>query len=715
MSNEISKEIAAALHLSENGVAGAVALFEKGATIPFIARYRKDQTGGLDEVQLLKIQTELERRTRLAERKNTMLATLESEGKITEALRSAILSADTLSSAEDLFLPYRKKRQSRAEKARQAGLEPLAKMIMVQKNRDPEQIARQFVKNDIPDIATALSGARDIMAEWMNENAALRKRLRQLFAKRAMVVTKVAQGKQDEGHQYSDYFDHKESITRIKPHRVLAILRGEKVGVLRVSCAPERTAALALIEKQFVKGKGADSDQVAAAAADAWTRLLRPALQNEALKALREEAEEAAIEVFANNLRQLLLAPPLGGKRVLAIDPGFRSGCKVVALDAAGGLLGHDTIYPHPPQKKTNAARNTLQTLVHAHQIEAIAIGNGTAGRETEALVRHTAFKRKLDVYMVNEDGASVYSASPIGRKEFPQYDVTIRGAVSIGRRLMDPLAELVKIDPRAIGVGQYQHDVNEVQLKRSLDQCVELVVNDVGVNLNTASPYLLKYVSGLGPRLAEQIVSHREASGAFGTRHELKDVKGLGEKAFELCAGFLRIPESEHALDNTAVHPESYTLVKRMARKMKLEVAELIENEAVLEQLDPAEWVDLSNGLLAVEGVITELKKPRRDPRKTAYTVEFDAKITRPEHLTIGQQMWGIVTNITHFGAFVDIGVKQDGLVHISELADRFVKDPFDIVRINQPVKVKVLEVDTTRKRISLSMKQADVLMPPV
>lgn len=707
--------IADHLQLNVKQVVAASSLLTAGATIPFISRYRKDETAGLDEVQLLAVEKLLQQMAAVDQRRTAIYKSLEERKLLGPELKQQLAEAVEMQELEDIYLPYKRKRQSRAEKARKAGLEPLAKMIMSQSDSQPEKMAQSFLKGEIESVQQALDGAGDIIAEWMNENISLRKRLRNLFMREALVSSVVVKGKEEEGERYRDYFDYTEPISRIKPHRTLALLRAEDEGVVRLSLVPDRDRALDVIQRMFVKKNNTCGRFVSQVAASAYSRLLRPALQTEVKNAIKAKAEDSAIGVFVNNLRQLLLAPPLGKKRVLAIDPGFKSGCKVVALNENGDLLGHDTIFPHPPQKKANQARNTLHSLIKTHNIEAIAIGNGTAGRETEDLIKRTAFNRELEVYMVNEDGASVYSASSVGRVEFPKHDVTIRGAVSIGRRLMDPLAELVKIDPRSIGVGQYQHDVDSTKLKNALEQCVQLVVNEVGVELNTASQYLLAHISGLGPGLAEKIVKFRAENGPYKNRKELLKVPGLGPKAYEQCAGFLRISDADNPLDNTAVHPESYPLVTKIADHCGVKVADLINNEERIDQLKVEELQSTGAGKFTIESVLAELKKPNRDPRKTAYTVEFDRRIKSPEDLVIGSQMWGVVTNITQFGAFVDIGVKQDGLVHISELADRFVADPFEVVHINQPVKVKVLAVDQLRKRISLSMKQADILKPPV
>ncbi|TVR40006.1 MAG: RNA-binding transcriptional accessory protein [Cryomorphaceae bacterium] len=686
----------------------ALKLLESGASIPFIARYRKDECGGLDEVQLQQLEKWKQGFDALQNRRQAMLKSLEERNLITEKLREELLAANTLTALEDLYLPFKSQRVTRADQARKAGLEPLAKMMMAGQDGNPEDMARRFVKGPVKNTEDAISGAMDIVASWVNEHLALRNKLRRVFQNEALVKAEVMKGKEEEAEVYRDYFNFEEPARKIKAHRILAVFRGENEGLLKLSIAPDRSRCLSLIESQFVRGEGAGAQHIKKACADAYSRLLRPSLQNDLKQELRERAEEEATRIFVNNLRQLLMAPPLGAKRVIAIDPGFKSGCKVVCLDEQGQLLAHDTIYPHPPQRKTNAARNALQTLVRAHNIEVVAIGNGTAGRETEMFIKGTPFKSDLDVYMVNEDGASVYSASSVGRAEFPKHDVTVRGAVSIGRRLMDPLAELVKIDPQSLGVGQYQHDVEKNRLKRALQQCVESVVNEVGVDINTASPYLLAYVSGLGSSTAQSIVDYRSGNGPFKNRKELLSVPGLGAKTHELCAGFLRIQDGDEPLDNTAVHPESYALVKAIAKNLGVDHSNLIRNTELIQKVDRDKWLKKGVGSFTLNDVLAELEKPSRDPRRRAYMVEFDKRISSPSDLVEGSEMWGVVTNITSFGAFVDVGVKQDGLVHISELADRFISDPFQVVQINQPVRVKVLSVDVPRKRIALSMKQA-------
>lgn len=702
----MQKRIAAEVGCRLDQVASTLKLLEGGATVPFISRYRKEATGGLDEVQIGNIKDLHERLLELEKRREAILASLKEQDVLTRELREKVEAAATLQELEDLYLPYRPKRKTRATKAKELGLEPLAKILMAQNERFPETAAARFVKGEVGSAEEALQGARDIMAEWMNENAALRSRLRQLFLKEATISSKGVKGKEEEGEKFRDYFKHEEFLKRVPSHRFLAMMRGEKEGFLRVSIAPSEESALQILERFFVKGHTASSDEVRAAAKDAYKRLLQPSLETEMRSRFKEQSDEQAIKVFAENLRQLLMLPPLGEKRVLAIDPGYRTGCKVVCLSAQGDLLHNENIYPHPPRNERSQAMKKLSTLVEQHKIEAIAIGNGTASRETEALVKSIHFDRKVQLFVVNEAGASVYSASKVARDEFPQYDVTVRGAVSIGRRLIDPLAELVKIDPSAIGVGQYQHDVDQKMLKTSLDRVTESCVNQVGVNLNTASQYLLNQVSGLGPQLAENILEFRKQNGPFSSREQLKEVPRLGAKAFEQAAGFLRISDGKNPLDNSAVHPESYSIVKRMAKDLKVSVDELLGNEELVNAINLSNYVTAEVGLPTLEDIKEELLKPGRDPRRIIKLFEFDENIKSINDLIPGMELPGIVTNITAFGAFVDVGAKQDGLVHISQLADGFVKNPTDVVSVHQHVKVRVLDVDVPRKRISLSMK---------
>lgn len=698
--------IATIIGCRPNQVQQTLKLLDEGATVPFISRYRKEATGGLDEVQIAKVKDLFEQLTELEKRRSTILKSIEEQNLLTPELEEKIKAAATSQELEDLYLPFKPKRKTRATKAKELGLEPLAKILMAQREHFPERAAEQFVKGDVISVEDALQGARDIIAEWMSENAALRARLRQLFHREAKISSKMVKGKEEEGEKFRDYFKHEELLKRIPSHRYLALMRGENEGVLRVSIAPAAENATQVLERFFVKADTLSSEQVKLAGKDAYKRLLQPSLETEMRNEYKLQADEKAINVFAENLRQLLMQPPLGEKRVLALDPGFRTGCKVVCLNAQGDLLHNENIYPHPPRNERKQAIKKLSTLVEQYKIEAIAIGNGTASRETESLVQSIHFDRKVQVFVVNEAGASIYSASKVAREEFPQYDVTVRGSVSIGRRLIDPLAELVKIDPSSIGVGQYQHDVDQKLLKASLERVTESCVNQVGVNLNTASKFLLTNVSGLGAQLAENIVSHRTENGPFASREALKNVPRLGAKAYEQAAGFLRIPNGSNPLDNSAVHPESYALVKKMAKDLKVSVADLLGDEELVKSLDLSKYVTETVGLPTLEDIKEELLKPGRDPRRIIKVFEFAPGIHKVTDLQPGMELPGIVTNITAFGAFVDVGVKQDGLVHISQLADRFVKEPTDVVSVNQHVRVKVLEVDAARKRISLSMK---------
>lgn len=703
---DMQNKIAVEVGCRPEQVKSTLSLMEAGATVPFISRYRKEATGGLDEVQIGKIKDLFERYTELEKRRETIIASLKEQDVLTPELKRKVEEAATSQELEDLYLPYRPKRKTRATKAIELGLEPLAKIIMAQNERFPETAAQRFVKGDVASVEDALQGARDIIAEWMSENAALRSRLRQLFQREATITSKTVKGKEEEGEKFRDYFKHEEPLKRVPSHRFLAMLRGEKEGFLRVGISPAEESALQVLERFFVKGTTASSDEVRTAAKDAYKRLLQPSLETEMRNAFKEQSDEQAINVFAENLRQLLMLPPLGEKRVLALDPGYRTGCKVVCLSAQGDLLHNENIYPHPPRNERSQAMKKLSTLVEQYKIEAIAIGNGTASRETEALVKAIHFDRKVQVFVVSEAGASVYSASKIARDEFPQFDVTVRGSVSIGRRLIDPLAELVKIDPAAIGVGQYQHDVDQKKLMASLERVTESCVNQVGVNVNTASKFLLTHVSGLGPQLADNILEFRQHNGPISSREELKKVPRLGAKAFEQAAGFLRIPNGKDALDNSAVHPERYGLVKKMVKDLKVSVEEILGNEQLVNSINLYNYITEDVGLPTLEDIKSELLKPGRDPRRIIKVFEFEPGIEKITDLIVGMELPGIVTNITAFGAFVDVGVKQDGLVHISQLADRFVKDPTEVVSVHQHVKVKVLEVDAARKRIAFTMK---------
>lgn len=698
--------VARELSLAFKQVANTAKLIAEGATVPFISRYRKELTGSLDEVVISAIRERLARLEELAKRKETVLSTIEEQGKLTDELRRRIEECFDPVELEDIYLPYKPKRRTRATIAKERGLEPLAQILMKQKENDVAAVAQKFITDEVPTVEAALEGARDIIAEWISENERARNIVRNHFHRYAIIRSKVVKGKEEEGAKFSDYFAWEEPVKKCASHRFMAMRRGQAEGFLRVSITPPDNPVLDDLSQAFVTGDCEAADQVDYAIEDSYKRLIEPSIENEFTSELKEKADEEAIRVFSENLRQLLLSPPLGQKSVLGIDPGYRTGCKVVCLDALGNLLHNETIYPHPPQSETGKAMSKISSLVDSYKIEAIAIGNGTAGRETEALVKRIRFNRDVRVFVVSEDGASIYSASPTAREEFPQYDVTVRGAISIGRRLMDPLAELVKIDPKSIGVGQYQHDVDQGRLKQGLDSVVESCVNHVGVNLNTASKHLLMYVSGLGPQLAKNIVEFRTENGEFNGRAQLKKVPRLGEKAFEQCAGFLRIADATNPLDNSAVHPESYHVVESMAKDLNCTVAELLKDEELQSKIEIKRYISETVGLPTLKDIVAELAKPGRDPRQGIRVFEFAEGIFSMEDLIPGMVVPGIVTNITNFGAFVDIGVKQDGLVHISQMADRFVSNPADVVKLHQHVTVKVLEVDIPRKRIQLSMK---------
>ncbi len=706
---QFSQMIATALKLPVHRVENTLKLLQGGATIPFISRYRKEATGGLDEVQIGDIHTRYEKLCELAKRKETVLSTIEEQGKLTDALRERIANCWDTTELEDIYLPFKPKRKTRAEVARQKGLEPLAMLLLMQRENNLSARVRSFVKGEVKDEEDALKGARDIIAEQVNEDERARNLIRNQFSRQAMISSKVVKGKEKEeaALKYRDYFDFSEPLKKCTSHRLLAIRRGEAEGILKVSITPDdETACTERLERQYVHGNRECSAQVAEAVNDAYKRLLKPAIETEFSALSKEKADEEAIRVFAENLRQLLLAPPLGQKRTMGIDPGYRTGCKVVCLDAQGNLLHNEAIYPHPPKSETALAGRKLVKLVEQYKIEAIAIGNGTASRETERFVTSQRYDREVQVFVVSEDGASIYSASKIAREEFPEYDVTVRGAVSIGRRLMDPLAELVKIDAKSIGVGQYQHDVDQTKLKASLDQTVESCVNLVGVNVNTASKHLLTYVSGLGPTLAQNIVNYRAENGAFHSRKELLKVPRMGAKAFEQCAGFLRIPHADNPLDNSAVHPESYAIVEKMAKDLKCSVADLIKNKDLRSQIDIKNYVTDTVGLPTLTDIMQELDKPGRDPRQKIQVFEFDKNVQTIDDLREGMELPGIINNITNFGCFVDIGIKENGLVHISQLADKFVSDPTTVVSMHQHVRVRVLSIDHERKRIQLTMK---------
>ena len=700
--------IAAELHLQEHAVENTLKLLDEGCTIPFISRYRKERTGGLDEVQISAISDRKERLAEIAKRKETILKTIGDQQQLTPELKQRIDTCWEMTTLEDIYLPFKPKRRTRAQVAREQGLEPLAQLLLLQREQDPKRAAQRFVKGDVSDVASALKGAQDIIAEQMSEEERSRNLVRSAFRREAFIESKVVKAKKDsdEAQKYSDYFDWEEPLKRCSSHRLLAMRRGESEGILRVSLTIDDDEAVNRLQRNYVRGNGPCQRLVGEAVEDGYKRLLLPSIETEFMSMSKEKADVEAIKVFSENLRQLLLSAPLGQKRVMGIDPGFRTGCKVVCLDAQGNLLHHEAIFPHPPINHRMQATMHLQQMVKEHQIEAIAIGNGTASRETKEFVEESLAKPAPAIYVVSEDGASVYSASKVARDEFPDEDVTVRGAVSIGRRLMDPLAELVKIDPKSIGVGQYQHDVDQSQLKHSLDRTVESCVNLVGVNLNTASQHLLTYVSGLGPVLAQNIVDYRKEHGAFTSRAQLKKVPRLGPAAYQQCAGFLRIPGAKNPLDNSAVHPERYEVVEQMAKDNGCSVSDLINNIGTREKIDIKRYVTDEVGLPTLTDIMKELEKPGRDPREQIEEFEFDASVQTIDDLHEGMELPGIVTNITNFGAFVDIGVHQDGLVHVSQLADRFVSDPTQVVRLHQHVRVRVIGVDLRRQRISLSMK---------
>ena len=697
--------ISAALGISEKQIGHTLDLLEDGATIPFISRYRKEATGGLDEVQIEAIKTHYEKLNETAKRKETIINTISEQGKMTPELQKRIDETWDSTILEDIYLPYKPKRRTRAEVARQKGLEPLATLLMLQREPNPEKRAEAYVKGEVKDAEDALKGARDIIAEQVSEDEQARNTVRFAFSRQAVITAKVVKGKETEADKYRDYFEFSKPLKKCTSHQLLAIRRAEAEGLLKVSISPDDEECVERLERRFVRSNNACGEQVAEAVQDAYKRLLKSSIETEFAAQSKEQADEEAIRVFVQNLRQLLLASPLGQKRVMGIDPGFRTGCKVICLDAQGNLLHNENIYPHAPVHKTAEAVSKIQKMVEAYQIEAIAVGNGTASRETEDFLKHQTFRQDIQVFVVSEQGASIYSASKIARDEFPEYDVTVRGAVSIARRLMDPLAELVKIDPKSIGVGQYQHDVDQTKLKESLDLTVESCVNLVGVNLNTASSHLLTYISGLGPQLAQNIVNYRAENGAFTSRKQLMKVPRMGAKAFEQCAGFLRIPQAENPLDNTAVHPESYCIVEQMAKDLGCSVAELIASKELRLKIKPEKYLTPTVGMPTLKDILQELEKPGRDPRGPIKIFEFDKNVRTINDLREGMELPGIVGNITNFGAFVDIGIKENGLIHLSQLADRFVSDPNEIVSIHQHVRVKVLSVDMDRKRIALKL----------
>lgn len=698
---EKNQYIKNATSLRDEQIKNTLLLLDEGATVPFIARYRKERTGNLDEVQIAAIRDFAKMWDDIIARQQTMIKSITEQGKLTDELSTRILECFDSNLLEDIYLPFKQKRETKGDKARKQGLEPLAKMIMSQRGGEPEYMASKFVKGEVEDEEMAIQGAIYIMAEWMNENVACRAKLRQLFQRKSSIASKLVKGKEAEAEKYKDYFDFSEPLYKCASHRFLALYRADREGLLKLKVQPSKDEALEQLYRFYVKGNDECAEIVERACDDAYKRLLLPSLENETLNEAKEKADKDAIKIFTTNLRQLLLAPPLGSKRILAIDPGFRTGCKVVCIDENGELLTNTTIYPHPPQKESGPAKAKIAQLVEAYKIDAIAIGDGTAGRETEFLIKQIGFNRDLEVFSVREDGASIYSASSIARKEFPDYDVTVRGAVSIGRRLMDPLAELVKIDPKSVGVGQYQHEVNQTLLKNALDDVVVSAVNAVGVDLNTASSYLLSYVSGLGPGLAENIVEYRTENGAFESRSELKKVKRLGDKAFEQAAGFLRIRDAKNPLDNSSVHPESYKAVESIAKKLSLKVNELVGNVEQLKQLSKSDFPTIDS--FTFDDIVKELQKPGRDPRKKAEVLEFDSTIRTIEDLKIGMELRGIVTNVTAFGAFVNLGIKENGLIHKSQLADVYVEDPAQFISLHEHVDVRVMEVDVARKRVGL------------
>jgi uncharacterized protein len=701
-----SSQIAASLSIKPQQVAAVLSLFDEGATIPFIARYRKERTGMLDEEQILKIKSAFLSLKKLEDRRSAILESLKEQNVQEHNLIAAIHAADSLALLEDLYLPFKPKRKTRASMARERGLEPLAHQIFQQSNGNPSDWARRFLNKEIPDTDSALQGACDIIAEWISEQTELRQELRQRFEKYSILQSNVIKTKADEAAKFSDYFTFSEPCWKVPSHRFMAVMRGSELGFLRISALPDEEKTLEHIRRKVVKTRNQAANLVDQAGIDSYKRLIAPSLESELLDSMRQKAESAAVSIFAGNLRQLLMAPPLGSQRVMGIDPGFRSGCKLVCLDAQGQLLHNETIYPHPPQNQDKQAMTKLSQLIETYKIEALAIGNGTAGRETEHLVQRMRLPVGIKVFVVSESGASVYSASKVARDEFPNYDVTVRGAVSIGRRLQDPLSELVKIEPSAVGVGQYQHDVDAKKLNEQLDDVVRSCVNQVGVNLNLASEHLLAYVAGLNKATAAQIIAYRNEIGTFSKRSQLLDVPRLGKKTFEQCAGFLRIVDGENPLDNSAVHPERYALLERLAKDCKMPLNSLIGNSSIRNSVNLQHYVTEEIGLPTLEDILLELEKPGRDPRQQAKVLQFDPNIRKPEDLQVGMVLPGIITNITAFGAFVDVGVKQDGLVHISAMSDQFVSDPMQIVKLHQHVRVKVQDIDLIRKRIALSMK---------
>lgn len=699
---QISKQ----LTLAFSPVKNTLELLESGATIPFIARYRKEATQNLDEVQIAAIQEAYQRILEFEKRKKFILSSIAEQGKLTEELQSKIEGCSDIKELEDVYLPYKPRKETKADKAIALGLEPLAKILMAQTGGNFSVVAQKYTNSKVPDVDDAINGAIDIVAQWINERIVIRQKIRGLFWRTGVMHSKLVKGKEQEAEKFKDYFDFQESIKKIKSHRILAVLRGQDEGFLKVAIEPDKQEALTIIKQTIIKPNSPFEEELETAIKETYTRLIKPAIETEIRNELKAQADVEAIKVFAENLRQLLLLPPLGGKRVLAIDPGFRTGCKIVCLNENGDLLHNETIYPHAPQNETKLAQKKIATLANQYKIDAIAIGNGTAARETENFIKNTGFTTDVKVFVVNEAGASIYSASKVAREEFPDYDVTVRGSVSIGRRLMDPLAELVKIDPKSIGVGQYQHDVDQKLLQQQLDLVVESCVNKVGVDLNVASKYLLTYISGIGTQLAENIVNYRKENGGFTSREELKKVPKLGPKAYEQAAGFLRISAAKNPLDNSAVHPERYKIVEKICKDAKTSVEQLIGNEVLINQINWDNYVDNTIGELTLADIKQELLKPGRDPRKAAKIFEFNKNIKSINDLQVGMKVPGIINNITNFGAFVDIGIKENGLIHISNLADEYIASPSEVVSLHQHVMVKVLEVDKERKRIGLSLK---------
>ncbi|WP_284463688.1 Tex family protein [Chryseobacterium sp.] len=695
------------LNISEKSINNTLQLLAEDCTIPFISRYRKDKTGNLDEIQIEQISKISKQFEEIVKRKESILKSIEEQDALTPELRQRIEESFDIQELEDLYLPFKKRRKTKADTAKEKGLEPLAKIIMSQKNNDIQFLASKYLNNDVSTEEEALQGARDIMAEWINENMYVRKNLRRLYQRKAIITSKVVKAKKEEedAQKFSQYFEWEESLSRTPSHRLLAMLRAETEGFVKVNIGIDKEEAIDFIEKAIIKSNNESSEHIALAIKDSYKRLLEPAISNETLQEAKEKADKKAIEIFSENLGQLLLAPPLGEKRILAIDPGYRSGCKVVCLDEKGDLLHNETLYPHAPQNETGMAMKKIRSMVNAYNIEAISIGNGTASRETEFFIKKIAFDKPLQVFVVSEAGASVYSASKIARDEFPTYDVTVRGAVSIGRRLSDPLAELVKIDPKSIGVGQYQHDVDQTQLKNELDSTVMRCVNSVGININTASKSLLSYVSGIGEKMAENIVNYRAENGAFEDRKQLKKVPRLGEKAFQQAAAFVRISNSKNPLDNSAVHPEAYGIVEKMAKDLGIKTHDLIANKEKIALVKPESYITEEIGILGIKDILKELEKPGLDPRKAAKVFEFDPHVKSIKDLKAGMILPGIVNNITAFGCFVDLGIKESGLVHISQLKEGFVSDVNEVVKLHQHVRVKVTEVDEARKRVQLSM----------